>query len=125
MIEFPLPTANPVPDEAASATAVPHSMIAARVNNIPASLRGILQRVSVCSRGISTCHLLHSLTRIVHSPDVFGQFASAATRAASRVLRSAAPTFLPSSDAASAPHIPGPTRVTTLQPLAPHSLTAA
>src|SRR5213595_2787280 len=70
-------------------------------------------------------HLLQSLTWTVHSPDFFGQSLSAATRAASRVLRAAAPTFLPSSDAASAPHIPGPMVVTTLQPLAPHSLIAA
>src|ERR1700730_3779925 len=61
----------------------------------------------------------------MHSPDFFGQFLSAATRAASLVLRSAAPTFLPSSEAASAPHIPGPMWVTTLQPLAAQSRTEA
>src|SRR5437667_3857013 len=70
-------------------------------------------------------HLLQSLARIVHSPDVFGQSLSAATRAASRVLREAAPTYLPSSEDASAPHIPGPMVVTTLHPLAPQSLMAA
>src|SRR5207245_3948030 len=70
-------------------------------------------------------HLLQSLSRIVHSPDFFGQSLSAATRAASRSLREAAPMNLPSSDAASAPHIPGRMVVTTLHPLAPQSLIAA
>src|SRR5438128_11648453 len=70
-------------------------------------------------------HLLQSLIRTVHSPAFpFAQFAIAATRAASRVLRPAAPACFPSSVAASAPHDPGPIRVTTLQPLAPHSLRA-
>src|SRR5262245_54715044 len=100
-------------------------MLPARVSNIPGRLRGIAYCISVCSRRPSLGHLLQSLSRIVHSPDFFGQFARAATRAASLVLRSAAPTFLPSPDAASAPHIPGPMLVTTLQPLAPHSLIAA
>jgi hypothetical protein len=52
-------------------------------------------------------------------------FYRGARRAASRSLRQAAPACLPSSVVANAPHMRGPTFPTTLQPLAPHSPSAA
>src|SRR5205807_5461483 len=70
-------------------------------------------------------HLLHSLKRTAHSPALpLLQLARAASRAASRSLREAAPTYFPFSVVAKAPHAPRPVRVTTSQPLAPHALSA-
>src|SRR6266851_8612034 len=126
MIELPLPTANPVPDEATLATAVLYPMIPARANNTPVSLRGIAHRVNVCSRRFAIRHLLQSVNRTMHSPALpFSQSLREASRAASRSLREAAPTNFPSSVVANAAHIARPARMMTLQPLAPHSANAA
>src|SRR5262249_10086842 len=71
-------------------------------------------------------HLLQSVTRTVHSPALpFLQLASAASRAASRSLRAAAPAYLPFSFVANAAPSRRPGRITPLQPVAPHSLNAA
>src|SRR5215475_8167746 len=70
-------------------------------------------------------HLLQSVARTTHSPALsFSQFLSAASRAASRSLRHAAPACLPFPVVASAPHIAGPTLPTILHPVLPHSPSA-
>src|SRR6516164_5478432 len=70
-------------------------------------------------------HLLQSVTRTMHSPALpFSQALTAASRAPSRSLRAAAPTYFPVSVVANAAHSRRPVRLMTLQPLAPHSLSA-
>ena len=54
----------------------------------------------------------------------FGQSVKAASLAASRSLREAAPTYFPVSVVARAPHMALPARRMILHPLAPHSLNA-
>src|SRR5262249_6646913 len=71
-------------------------------------------------------YLLHSAKRTAHSPALpLLQLAIAASRAASRSLREAAPTYFPFSVVARAPHMFRPLRVITSQLLAPHSLSAS
>src|SRR5437764_11447432 len=75
---------------------------------------------------LSEYYLLQSVARTMHSPALsLSQLFRASRRAVSRSLRQAAPACLPSSVVASAPHMRGPTLPTTLQPLAPHSPSAA
>src|SRR6266851_9175916 len=126
MMELPLPTANPVPDESALATAVPNPMIAAKVKSIAARpARHCLPCLCPLTRA-TPGHLLQSVNRTMHSPFLpFSQSLREASRAASRSLREAAPMNFPSSVDANAAHIPEPARMMTLQPLAPHSPDAA
>src|SRR6266851_3995910 len=126
MMELPLPTANPVPDESALATAVPNPMIAAKVKSIAARpARHCLPCLCPLTRA-TPGHLLQSVNRTMHSPFLpFSQSLREASRAETRSLREAAPMNFPSSVDANAAHIPEPARMMTLQPLAPHSPNAA
>src|SRR5262249_10607858 len=77
------------------------------------------------NRGPVRRHLLHMLNLTTHSPDfVLSQLAIAARRAASWVVRQAAPMCLRSSVVARAEHCFAPLSMTTLQPPAPQRLSA-